>query len=445
MRYLRHISILIAAFALASCTSPQERKDMREATLYAYGPYQFALNMDRIGQRNAAAGIGINALAHQRDLADHRARSITAPNTDTIYSSAILDLTTGPVELTVPEAGTRYVSVMLMDVFTDVFATIGTGAGADPGGRYWIAGPDWIGDIADNITLIRAPGHDAWLLARIFVSGPDDLDAARDVQSRLTLRPLPGTQPTPFSASVEAEPSARTMLNLVNDRLGRSPDHPHTARAAPFDALGIRPGDSEAWDRLTALQKMRWRASFARVEDGLKSALAKRTVQKGWSRAPNDLGRFGTDDATRAAVALIGFGAMSPEDATYYTAQTDADGGPLSGNHAYDFTIQPDAVPVDAFWSISVYAVEGDGRRFFMDNPIDRYSVNSATPGLTANATGAWSLHLSSARPDAEVNWLPVPDEPFILMFRAYRPQSPILFGDWLPPDVERHTAGTTQ
>lgn len=444
--------VFVCALCLTACAGGTDRDRIRAAALYAYGPYQYALNMDRVMQRNRAAGVGLNEMAYLRDLADHRSRSVTAPNADTIYGSAVLDLSGGPVELIVPEAGERYVSVMLMDIFSDVIATVGTGRKADGDaekttdmtGRYWIVGPDWTGDTPPGITPIRAPGADAWLLARVFVAGPGDLEDARAVQSRIGVKPVDPAPLSPFPVTPDPDASARNALDLVNTLLGRSPDHMHTQRAAAFSDIGLRPGQRDVWDSLGPATQLKWRAAFDRMPDALEAALLARSEASGWRPAPDNLSRYGTDDATRAAVSLIGFGAMQVEDASYFSSNTDAQGRRLSGMNDYVMTLQPDAIPVDGFWSLSVYAVEADGRRFFIDNPINRHAVNSATPGLVLDDDGQLTLQLSPDRPASDANWLPTPDGEFALIFRTYLPQAPILSGDWTPPDLIRSPASAT-
>ncbi len=58
-------------------------------------------------------------------LADHASRAVTTPNNDTLYSTAFLDLTQGPVTLTVPATGARYWSAAVMDMFTNNNAVLG--------------------------------------------------------------------------------------------------------------------------------------------------------------------------------------------------------------------------------------------------------------------------------------------------------------------------------
>ncbi|MFT6724285.1 MAG: hypothetical protein ACJARN_001148, partial [Arenicella sp.] len=91
----------------------------------------------------------------------------------------------------------------------------------------------------------------------------------------------------------------------------------------------------------------------------------------------------------------------------------------------YSLTVKD--VPVDGFWSISVYNKDG----FFEKNIDDLYSINnlSAIP----NNDGSFSINFGG---DAtKVNYLPITDG-WNYVIRMYRPQQQILDGRWLFPEA---------
>ena len=141
----------------------------------------------------------------------------------------------------------------------------------------------------------------------------------------------------------------------------------------------------------------------------------------------------------RAAIALIGFGALKTKDARYFRTETDAKGDGLTGDAAYEMVIPAAGVPVKAFWSLSVYKPDPDGRLFFFKVPIDRHSINSGSSDLVKRADGSIVLHLSRNRPEAkDVVWVPTPDGPFEAIFRTYRPEEPVIGGSWTVPPLEK-------
>jgi hypothetical protein len=83
-----------------------------------------------------------------------------------------------------------------------------------------------------------------------------------------------------------------------------------------------------------------------------------------------------------------------------------------------------------------------DANYFFVANPINRYSI-SARQNLKANPDGSIDLYIQNQSPgaDKESNWLPAPEDKFILMLRMYWPseKSPsIINGSWKPPAVKK-------
>jgi hypothetical protein len=56
--------------------------------------------------------------------------------------------------------------------------------------------------------------------------------------------------------------------------------------------------------------------------------------------------------------------AMEPAEAVYPSAETDNRGDFLTGAHRYRLHIPVGGIPVDAFWSLSMYELMPDGRLF---------------------------------------------------------------------------------
>ena len=110
---------------------------------------------------------------------------------------------------------------------------------------------------------------------------------------------------------------------------------------------------------------------------------------------------FNGDYLKETAVAMIGWGGNDKAEATYPMARKGPDGKPLDGNGKYRLTFQL-PIPANAFWSLTMYDTSYDGVGGYMvDNPIDRYIINSLTPGLVDDERVAG---LTSAIAPSEAN-----------------------------------------
>jgi len=58
---------------------------------------------------------GFGKFAHLRELVSPAIKTVVRPNRDTLYSTAVFDLDAGPVTVTMPDAGQRYMSLAVLD------------------------------------------------------------------------------------------------------------------------------------------------------------------------------------------------------------------------------------------------------------------------------------------------------------------------------------------
>jgi hypothetical protein len=115
-----------------------------------------------------------------------------------------------------------------------------------------------------------------------------------------------------------------------------------------------------------------------------------------------------------------GWGGLPVHEAYYLNVEPNLPVG------AYKVTVKD--VPVDAFWSISVYDRDG----YFQENEYNAYSVNNISG--TPNADGSFTIHFGGD--PKSVNYLPI-TEGWNYTVRLYRPRKDILDGTWSFPDVE--------
>ena len=108
-----------------------------------------------------------------------------------------------------------------------------------------------------------------------------------------------------------------------------------------------------------------------------------------------------------------GFGGLPEAEATYLSINP---GLPVGG-----YKIDVGDVPVDAFWSVSMYNARG----FFEPNDLGAYSVNNVTAETNDDSTT--TVHLGDCD-DGRANCLPLTDG-WNYIVRLYRPRAEILEG----------------
>ncbi|MFT3818979.1 MAG: DUF1254 domain-containing protein [Rubrivivax sp.] len=165
-----------------------------EACIYAYPMVLMALSL-RVAT-NVAAPDGVlqraplNRFAHAVAYKNATHRDVVRPNADTLYSRAWFDLGREPLVLTLPDTQGRYHVVPVHDMWTDVFATLGTRTTGNAGGRFALVGPRWQGSLPPDLRPIVCPTEQGWILGRIQANGPDDYAFVHRLQAGLEAVPL---------------------------------------------------------------------------------------------------------------------------------------------------------------------------------------------------------------------------------------------------------------
>src|SRR3546814_11786956 len=87
----------------------------------------------------------MNHFSHMKTYPDASFRDVVRPNADTLYSTLWFDVGKEPLILTLPDTAGRYHVVPIMDMWTEVFATLGTRTTGNDGGTVALVGPHWQG------------------------------------------------------------------------------------------------------------------------------------------------------------------------------------------------------------------------------------------------------------------------------------------------------------
>ena len=387
-----------------------------------------------------------NQFHHLRAFPTAEFRAVVRPNFDTLYSSAWLDLTNGPVVVHAPDTDDRYYMLPMLDMWTDVFANPGkrtTGTGSR---EFAVVFSGQAGEPPAGMPVIEAPTPWVWVIGRTQTNGPDDYAAVSAVQDGYTVTPSHETTYTIDPAEV----SATEPLRLVNamgaveffsyacDALLINPPHvTDFSILARIANLGIVPGKPFDLDGQGSAALAEIEAGAAAAREAISGNTAGFGTQvNGWSIATETIGVYGNAYLKRATVALGGLGANPPEDAVYPVLLADSDGEPTAGEQNYLIHFDSDRLPpVDAFWSITMYDAEG----YQVANELDRFAIGDRD-ALAYNPDGSLDIFIQHANPgpERESNWLPAPTGPLGVTMRLYAPKPEVLDGRWAPPPVTK-------
>lgn len=389
-------------------------------------------------------------------------KAVVTPNADTPYCMFWLDLRAEPQVLTVPEMEPeRFYHHQLVDLYTHNFAYVGTLTTGNDAASFLIAGPDWQGERPEGIEKVLSSETEmVFFVTRTQLFGSDDLERVQEIQAGYELQPL--------SAFVGGEPAPAPPM----------PDFPVWQEGAQFDERFFSfldfmmtlleapaPGREDLWQRLSELgigdgdfdfaalapeiqqaMKAGREAGFADIEafvadhvtDPLISGKVLGTRQFLEQSAADNF-QIDNIDILRTVAAHRGLYGNSAAEAIYPTYLADAGGNPLDGSaNRYTMTFADGQLPpVKSFWSLTMY----DGAtQLFVDNPIDRYLLNSTMmDDFRMGDDGSLTLLIQEDSPENAWagNWLPATHGPFYLVMRLYGPEETVLEGTWTPPPVE--------
>ena len=333
-----------AVIACASSASAQDASSSISARLVTVDNFNRAESDFNMGNLVKAGLFG--KLFHYRELKPLDEQKIVRPNRDTLYSEGIFDLDAGPVTITLPDAGDRFMSMQLVSEDNYVPAVF-YGAGTH------------------EVTSESVGTRYVLVLIRTLINpdNPADLGAVQALQDAIAVE----------------QPGGPGVFEVPN------------------------------WD-----------------EAGLKKVREALLVLG--TTIPNThlmFGKPGEVDPVRHLIGTaLGWGGNPEQDAVYLNFNPPGN----DGTTVHKLTV-PAEVPVDGFWSISLYNAEG----FFQENDLDAYSLNSET--AKRNADGSVDVQFGGC--DGNIpNCLPImPGWNYTV--RLYRARAEILDGSWTFPEAE--------
>lgn len=287
---------------------------------------------------------GLAKFTHNRTPTPITQQTVVRMNRDTLYSSAVFDLDAGPVTITLPDAGIRFMSMQVIN--------------------------------EDQYTPMVVYGKGSYTLTK---------------------------------DKVETRYVAALVRTLADPNSDQDLDEVHKLQ----DAIKSEQKNSGSfeipkWDK----------SSQDKVREGLMTLAS--TIHE-FHKA------FGTrqqvDPVTFLIGAAAGWGGNPDKEAKYVNLNVPNP----DGKQVYKLTVKD--VPVDGFWSISVYNAKG----YFEANPSNAYSLNN----ITAQKSGDGSVAVQfGGCNDKTTNCLPIMPG-WNAIIRLYRPRPEILSGKWKFPDPQ--------
>lgn len=292
---------------------------------------------------NSIMGGGAGKFHHFRDVMPIDNQTVIRGNRDTLYSSGIFDLDAGPVTATLPDAGGRFMSMIVIDEEQYAFETV--------------YGPGTFTYSKDKVGT-----RYIMLGIRTFVdpNDPADLEKAHKLQDSLTT-----------------------------------------------EQKGTGSFEFPKWELKSQIR--------------VREELIKRAAA-----LPDTKGMFGprgkVDPERHLIGSATGWGGNAPDDAFYLTVVPKQN----DGKTIHRLTIEGE-VPVDGFWSISVYGADG----YFQRNKQNAYTIN----GTTAKSDADGSITIQFGGCDGTTgNCIPITPG-WNYWARFYRPRKEILDGTYKFPE----------
>jgi hypothetical protein len=380
---------------------------------------------------------------------------IVCPNQDVAYGAGFTALDKEPEVIQVPDFGDRFYVYAMYDQRTDEIGRIGKQYGTKPG-FYMIVGPNWNGEPPKGITaVVRSSTDLVFVVPRIFKDATlEDTKAVQLVIDQVVMYPLSKFDGTMKTKDYSKSPHFPAPKPPPNAPKGESkwvnPATYYEELPVVMKEVPPLPGEEalygwikSVWDAAETNPdtKKALVESFVAADAELVGPLFQfqyngRSVSNGWT-VPANAAEWGTDYLNRTAISKSSMYQNTAAETQYNLREFDSEGKPLDGHNSYTVTFAKGQVPpVKGFWSLTMYNAE----KFFYPNPLNRFSLGTKNKTLKYAADGSLTLYLGNKSPgkENEPNWIPAPAGRFSLIMRLYWPDTSVLEGKWLPPEVKK-------
>lgn len=459
-----------------------------DAYIYGYPLITFDMarkqqtNVERPDEQHAPMG----QMIKMREYLPIDNHCCAAPNADTLYTLAWLDVSEEPWVMTIPEIKDRYYIAPFLDGFSEVIKVISSINDGSKAQTLAITGPGWSGTLPEGVTQVESKTAIVWMLGRIYSTGtPEDYKVVNELQDEFELVPLSayGKPYTPPVGKVDTDfdmkTAVRAQINSMDiytyfDYLARllknNPPKPEDAEMVEkLVKIGLVPGDDFDPSILRAQnpEAIESITSVAQGELGTEPDVHTSTqYTQGVGIITDqdfDTSKLGfLDKKLIKLVPRIGLLKMALRMKQQPTTNGWLYFTEGVGNFGTDYLLRGMGNLLgpgwnraeDAVYPLALKDVEGndyDGAKnsyvmhfdkgglppvdgfwsltmydkdlFFVPNAIDRYNLSQNDTFIT-NPDGSIDLYIQADSPgkDREANWLPAPKGVFKLILRVYGP-----------------------
>ena len=246
---------------------------------------------------------------------------------DTVSSFSWVDLTRGPVVLSVPNTEGRYYFISMFDMWTDVFAAPGKRTSGTLAADFAVIPSGWHGRLPTGIMRIYAPTTFVWLNAQTEAAGPEEEATVQKIQEGYRITPIAWWR---GRALLPNPPTRRGDLTTVST--APASDQVSKMSAAEYfkyavDLMKTNPPHATDWSILARMKRLGIEVGksfeMEKLDPGVRHGMATAVVEgtkllvegripsqvvNGWNMTTQDLGVYGNDYLQRAIIARTRLG-----------------------------------------------------------------------------------------------------------------------------------------
>jgi hypothetical protein len=344
------------------------------AELHAFKVYHHAVYMVTTAKQ---AG-GTNKLLHTKVLPTEGTDPVVSPALDHLYTKAIIDLTSGPVAVEVPEVEKdRYFSIHITDqehytIYDEIH----------PVGKYVFVRKGKDMEVPEGAKVIESPGDYPHLFIRAQIKTDEDKPNTLAIQEKITL------------AGTSKELTIENPIKFT------------------IETHDVYPQNKEILASVVDFSE----EDYKRVSNYIGAIAPKFSVT-------GNIGLFGPIDSKEAnsndpeyrAAAIVGHLGLPADHAFYAPYFTNCNDEVLNGDKAEVFTFPYKPEGVKLFWSVTRYSAL---TRNTLPGKNDIFNAYNTKPDANGNITITFSID----NPEDGTYWMPVnAGEPYYFLVRYYK------------------------